>query len=453
MTGRPVTYAQTLSAATAIASGIRSSERDTVAVSTANPEHLLYTIWASILSGTSLVFCPDFDDPAQVHATLSESGAGLLLTDRVQLLAQDWAVPVERLLTAPLDRGSASGTVASLPVPTQADAGFLFQTSGTAGEPKWVHCAFMQCGSVIECMLAEGALDHATGQTVYLTPPLFHSYGLSAMLEYTRAGSAIVLPSSTSPLGPVAELRDPGLAARVTAIEGVPDLHSQLARLIGRLSLRNLRHIGFGGGALEPDAVAAILEHHPEITVSVRYGLTETPSVVTHKLFRPGHEADWRSSGLPLSIYGIRIETPQGDVLGPGLEGEIVVSGAGVARYFRSGVSSAQRTLRTGDIGYLTPGGELVVVGRHSAFLKFRGYRLSPEQIESAIRSFDGIEDCRVLMRDGRLAAELVSQAAPLPTSALVTHIKHRLPSYAVPEQFIKVDSIPRTRSGKIKRH
>jgi arthrofactin-type cyclic lipopeptide synthetase B len=99
-----------------------------------------------------------------------------------------------------------------------------------------------------------------------------------------------------------------------------------------------------------------------------------------------------------------------------------------------------------------SPDGELVVTGRSSSYLKYRGYRLSPEEIESCINTCDGVFECRVLVLDGRLVAEVVCKDAGV-IGRIPSTIRPRLPMHALPEQFQRVDAVPRTASGKIKRH
>ena len=67
--------------------------------------------------------------------------------------------------------------------------------------------------------------------------------------------------------------------------------------------------------------------------------------------------------------------------------------------------------------------------------------------------TMDGIRDGRVLMRDNRLLAELVtdSEASP-PQRAVIDYLAERLPTYCVPDTISFVPRIPRTASGKIRR-
>jgi acyl-CoA synthetase (AMP-forming)/AMP-acid ligase II len=86
-------------------------------------------------------------------------------------------------------------------------------------------------------------------------------------------------------------------------------------------------------------------------------------------------------------------------------------------------------------------------------FLKHRGFRLSPEHIESVIRSFSGVDDCRISVQDSRLVAEVLSYDLSVSKIDLLNYLAERLPSYAVPEDILKVEHIPRTSSGKVKRY
>lgn len=67
---------------------------------------------------------------------------------------------------------------------------------------------------------------------------------------------------------------------------------------------------------------------YPALSYSVRYGLTETPSVaVSHKVFAPPYTENWHSSGKVLPIYTLRIVDEAGVSLPVGQPGEIHIQG------------------------------------------------------------------------------------------------------------------------------
>lgn len=448
-----VSYGKTLSRARELGQFLaltsRIAGRRSVGICTESPEYIVYILWATIFADISLVFLPLCRDPDAMLSAMKEASVEVLLTDEPGLLPESWCLDLRDILQRDLSGFSQPEALdrARMTIPHNSEAGLIFQTSGTAGEPKWVQCEYWKLSTVINCMLQNGTLDHARGQSVFLTPPLYHSYGLCAFLEYTAVGGMIIFPQGTPPLGPVGDLRDPWLRENVTAIEGVPYFYSQLSKLVNRFILPALTHLGLGGGGLERIAFDRLTQAYPDVTVSVRYGLTETPSVVSHKVIQSSSSEGWNSSGPVLPVYNVEIVNERGQALGSNQEGEIIVSGGCVGNY----IGQSSDRLLTGDSGYITDSNELVVTGRKSLYIKNRGFRVSPERIESIIVSFDGVQDCRVRMLDCRLIAEVVHNDS-VSQGDILAFMSARLPGYAIVDEFVRVESVPRTPSGKIKR-
>ena len=380
---------------------------------------------------------------------LREAGAGILLTDIAELSNCPWVVSFEQFERRLPDYGPDTTVVA--PTDESGERGaFMLQTSGTAGEPRWVVCRFQQHLRVLECMHSAGCLDHVAGRTVFLTVPVFHSYGLSAMLEYLSEGGTLVFPSVASRFGPVGELNTPHIRDSVDAIEAVPYFYDQLVKLSGRLLPPQIVHVGFGGGAISTSTTDALYGYWPQACYSVRYGLTETPSVVSHKFATLHKQRDPRAAGLTLPCYDIQIVDANGHSVKRGQEGEIVLYGENLGSYLGAADPDG---FPTGDLGFLEKNRELFVTGRRSAFLKNRSFRISPERIESLLMTVDGIRDGRVLMRDNRLHAELVADGdANPPQHAVIDYLSARLPAYCIPDRISFIQRIPRTASGKIRR-
>ncbi|MCA9955575.1 MAG: acyl--CoA ligase [Anaerolineales bacterium] len=420
-----------------------------VAISLNSGTAVLQLVWACLSSGICLAFLPTISDPEQVAALQSQIGAELLITDLPELQALPGALSFAALQQAAEQEDDGDWDTAVSP---QTPA-FLFQTSGTTGAAKWIQVTHGQYAAAIESMQDVGCLDHAIEQTVFITPPLSHSYGLSSLLEYSAMGAAVVLPAAGSTMGAVGDLLQERFNGVITALEGVPHFYAQLARLARRVNLPNLRHIGFGGGALDQEAVRQIQAVHSDLSYSVRYGLTETPSVVSHKRFAPPYADNWQSSGQVLPIYTLRLVDEAGNCVPAGQPGEIQLQGESLAWPYW-GETAVADFFPTGDIGYIDPTTEeLFINGRQSAFLKVRGYRLSPEYLESVIGSCAGVVDCRVSGSKTGILAEVVPADASVSSQTLLAALAAKLPNYALPEAITFVDAIPRTHSGKIKRY
>lgn len=419
---------------------VGGSRRLRVGVVAESSPALPFLIWAAILRDDDLLFLPAAPDTGQLRATAAAMHTDLVFSASARepgvgpIALDGWFADAAR---------ADSGDSCLIDGPAEPQGSFVFQTSGTEGEPKTVVTPYRHYRKVIDAMRSCGALDHANRQTCFISQPLFHSYGLCSYLEYTACASHTILPTGGSPLGPVGELADPQIAAHVTAVEGVPHFWSLAARLAERIRAPRIRHLGLGGGRLDIAVVNKLLGHFPGVTVSVRYGLTETPSVVSHKVYAAPHATDWQSSGRVVPAYRVDILGGDGTPAATGQEGEVIVSGDCVA--VEGGV------LRTGDLGFISADGELHITGRKSAFIKHHGYRLSPEPIESALMQFPGIRDCRVRGSEEQLIAELVDEP-PVVRRDLIAHLRMQLPAHCIPDRFVSVTEVPRTYSGKIKR-
>ncbi len=413
-----------------------------IGVSAESSRFLPFLLWASILARLDLLLLPAFRRPEMLEAAVEPLGLRAVFSDAENMVLRSGFIRLDRIMEfAASDPGDPG---VALPDATVTPA-FVFQTSGTEGAPKSVRCEHWKFARVIEAMLGDGALAHARECRAFISQPLVHSYGLCAFLEYCAAEATVVLPPENSALGPVGDLMNAERFRSIEAIEGVPYFWSQFAKLRSKIRLPALRHLGLGGGRLDPAIMRNIVDQHPGATISVRYGLTETPSVATHKVYRPPHrpEQDWISSGRVISAYEVEIRGENGQLVVAGSEGEIFVLG--------TCVSDPSGELRTGDLGYFDDAGELIVTGRRSAFIKRRGYRLSPEMIEAAASQCEGIRDCRAVGRGEQLILEVVL-ARPRSDVELLAALRQRLSDTMVPDLLVRVEQIPRTYSGKIKR-
>jgi acyl-coenzyme A synthetase/AMP-(fatty) acid ligase len=418
-------------------------------------EPLVPLLWAALIEGRSFAFLPQNQDPDLTKRLMEQVGASSVISDNAELCKLPQAISVADLFRTQCHDSTP------LPAIRPAIATFMLHTSGTTGAPKWVKLSEVQFLQAIQSLAQAGGLDHAHHQYAYLTPPLTHSYGLSTFLEYTFVGSAIALAPTLQPLSVLGGLTRKPLSTEITALEGVPDFYRFLAKFSRKVDLPNLRHIGFGGGAVDLAAVSWLAERASPLTCSIRYGLTETPSVVSHKVatlpWQSDHgvtlEVDRPVSGNILPIYDVRIVDESGQPVSQGQEGEILIQGDCLGLPYLGEKPSPNAHFPTGDLGYLDAAGELVITGRKSLFLKHKGFRISPEMIESAILSIPDILDCRVSLKNDELIAEIVCQDANVSIQSVFEAITPKLPSYALPTSIFWVEHLPRTPSGKLKRY
>jgi acyl carrier protein len=156
-----------------------------------------------------------------------------------------------------------------------------------------------------------------------------------------------------------------------------------------------------------------------------------------------------------------------------GIKGELYIAGKGLARgYLGRPELTAERFIpdpfaptpgsrlyKTGDLGTLLRNGNIDFLGRNDFQLKIRGMRIELGEIQSILRRHDNIRDAVVILmgapqpHDKRLVAYVVEKAAGTTSpKQLKDYLKHKLPDYMVPGDFVFMDQLPLTPSGKVNR-
>ena len=114
----------------------------------------------------------------------------------------------------------------------------------------------------------------------------------------------------------------------------------------------------------------------------------------------------------------------------------------------------------TGDFGKIDKDGFLTIVGRKKNVINFAGMKIFPDEVEAVLNRYPFIEESVVYD-----APHLVYGALPVAKIVMKNGLKQaldvenlrrfcyqQLAPYKVPKEFICVDHLPKTASGKIKR-
>jgi amino acid adenylation domain-containing protein len=152
----------------------------------------------------------------------------------------------------------------------------------------------------------------------------------------------------------------------------------------------------------------------------------------------------------------------------PGESGELLISGAGVARgYFERPSLTAERFLpdllvagqrmyRTGDEVRQLGDSRIEFIGRLDQQIKLRGYRIELGEIETAMMACEGIRESVVTLRTDDsgepFLAGFYTAAGPVSAGILRESLGRRLPAYMVPRLFEPLEVFPLTPNGKMDR-
>ena len=171
------------------------------------------------------------------------------------------------------------------------------------------------------------------------------------------------------------------------------------------------------------------------------------------------------SCGIPFPDHELAILSGSGEPVAECVEGEICLRGPSVAAGYMGMAEQFQKLMRngwfhTGDLGYLAQG-ELYVTGRIKDLIIINGRNIHPQTVEWVTSAVEGVKRGSVaaFSRPGRNGEELVLvvEAKSNDTSEMISAIElavHQAiltrPAHIV---CIKPGSLPRTSSGKLKRH
>jgi acyl-coenzyme A synthetase/AMP-(fatty) acid ligase/acyl carrier protein len=224
-----------------------------------------------------------------------------------------------------------------------------------------------------------------------------------------------------------------------------------------------------GGEALTSELAAALLERG--VALWNVYGPTET--TIWSTLHGAASAPSASRVGLPIANTTCHVLDPAGNPVPPGIPGELVIGGAGVARGYLgqpaltaerfvpdpfSGVADA-RLYRTGDLARRHGDGRLEILGRLDFQVKVRGFRVELGEIEAALTALPEIAQAVVVASaspggDVHLIAHLIAaEASPPPSPAqLREQLAARLPAYMIPAAWRYVAAYPLTANHKIDR-
>ncbi|MEL7001562.1 MAG: amino acid adenylation domain-containing protein [Bacteroidota bacterium] len=191
------------------------------------------------------------------------------------------------------------------------------------------------------------------------------------------------------------------------------------------------------------------------------YGPTEASIDVSCYETKP--DDDLIYIGKPISNTRIVILDDQMKLLPTGFQGEICLSGIGLAigylnndeltneKFPLAPFLENERIYKTGDYGRIDHNGNIVYVGRIDSQIKLRGYRIELGEIENQLLTFEPVLNTAVLCdHDREILIAFIQSAHKVEPYEIESYLTERLPSYMVPSKSIVLTDFPSTASGKI---
>ncbi len=351
---------------------------------------------------------------------------------------------------------------AAPPAPDPETLASIVYTSGTTGQVKGACLSHGNLAFVTWSIAESFAFGRdAPSERFAGNLPLYYTYGKSVLLLAAYLAAPIVFTQRFLSAQTLLDMID---SHAVTHLSLVPYYCNLLLRnpRFTSASLPQLRRITIAGGALHPEGLEEMLRRFPDHVLPM-YGLTEASTRVT--CMTPGERVRRpRSCGKAIPGVEIRIEDDAGRSPEPGDAGEVLVRGPNVMQgYFRdpdgTAATMSNDWLRSGDLGYLDSDGYLTISGRRKDVIKVMGESVSALSVEGVIAALPDVREVAVkgvpdATTGEAIAAFVVPREGADPSSdSIRRHCADVLGRSRVPAHIRFIEALPRTGSGKVRKH
>ncbi|MFE7074185.1 amino acid adenylation domain-containing protein [Streptomyces sp. NPDC057620] len=429
----------------------------------------LFAALLAVLRAGCAYLLLDIDYPSdRLSFMLTDTGAAACLTRRE--LTAKLSAPEARMICLEEHEQDIAALPAGPPgVPvTSADGAYVIYTSGSTGMPKGTvvtHRAFVRLLRDADYLTLHP--DDVSGQGADVT---FDAAAFEIWAPLVAGARLVVLDKET--------LLDPAALTaalerhRLTTLFLTTALFNQVVAADPG-AFRGLRHMLFGGEAVNSARVAQVLAAGPPGRLVHLYGPSETTTFATWHLVREADEHTAVPIGGPVANTTVYVLDELLEPVPVGVVGELFIAGPGVAHgYMDRPELTAERFLanpfagppderlyRTGDLVRWSAAGALEYVGRADHQVKIRGYRIEPSEIERVLQQHPDIEAALVVARaeaegEHKRLVGYVRPAAGRQTepAGLRAFVAARLPEFMVPSALVTLAEFPLLPNGKIDR-
>jgi amino acid adenylation domain-containing protein len=447
------------------AQGVERGQR--VGVCLERSSALIFTLLAILKSGAAYVPL-DPDVPADRLAFMLDDAGASTVVMRETLSAGLAHAPC-RVLRLDVERAA----IAEQPADDESlrtqpsDLACVMYTSGSTGAPKGVAVPHR---AIVRLVRATDYMQLGAGDVVaQLSNPAFDAATFEIWGALLNGARIELIPRDTM-LAPRA-LADALKRHSVTTVFLTTALFNQLARE-APAAFSACRDVLFGGEAVDPKAVAAILRDEPPQRLLHVYGPTETTTFATWHLVTAVEDAARTVPiGGPIGYTEVYVLDRYGEPVPIGVAGEIHIGGPGLALGYLGQpqltaerfiphpfTSSGARLYRTGDRARYRPDGAIEFLGRLDRQVKIRGHRVEPGEVEAALLRLPDVREAVVIVRgDSAEARQMIAYVAsatgahPAPAQ-LMSELRRSLPQYMLPSAIVVLDALPLNRHGKVDR-
>ncbi len=356
-----------------------------------------------------------------------------------------------------IDRGAARAVRAD-------DVHNIQFTSGTTGLPKGAMLTHRNV--LLNAFYTGDRLRYTAADRVCVPVPFYHCFGcVLGSLVCSVYGAAIVVPAPSFDAAATLAAID---KERCTSVYGVPTMYvAQLEHPdFARYDLTSLRTGIMSGAPCPLPLMQKVVSAMGIREICIGYGQTEASPIITFTSVDDPIEVRVGTVGHPIPGLEVKLaDTITGLDCAPGETGELCVRGHCVmAGYYNNPEATARAVdssgwLHTGDLAKRRDDGNYRIVGRSKEMIIRGGENIYPAEIEEFLHHHPCVAEVAVAgVPDAKygevVAAWVVAKAGkPLAPEDIKAYCRDQIAYFKVPQYVMIVEHLPRTVTGKIRKH
>ena len=344
----------------------------------------------------------------------------------------------------------------------------ILYTGGTTGVNKGaVHSS--RSFNVTSMGMIELSGIYGTGTSMLAEMPMFHGFGLCTCvhLPVCIGLKVVLIPTFT-----LDSLCKTIVKGKINFMAGVPTLYEKLVdnKYLKNADLSFLKGIFCGGDSMSIESKervdAFLAEHGCKVKVRIGYGCTEC---LTATAITPRDEERPGSVGIPIPGMQYKI-TKMGttEEVSDCEDGEICISGPALMSGYYNNLSETDKVLKvhedgniwlhTGDVGKID-NGFIYFTNRIKRIIITSGYNVFPSQIEEILSRHPLVDSSCVIgvpdiIRGSKVKAVIVLkkgvEKSEETLASIHNYVKENTSAYSKPRDYKFVDSLPKTKLGKV---
>ncbi|MEU0004528.1 AMP-binding protein [Streptomyces sp. NPDC006314] len=333
------------------------------------------------------------------------------------------------------------------------DVALIAFTSGTTGRPKGCMHFHRDVLAAADTFSRHVLRPH--GDDVFAgSPPLGFTFGLGGLVVFPmRAGASALLLEQAGPrqlLPAIAE-------HRVSVLFTAPTAYRTMLDTLDGYDVSSLRRCVSAGENL-PAATWRAWHERTGVRIINGIGATELLHIfisAADEHIRPG------TTGVPVPGWQARVQDTDGAPVADGEPGLLAVRGPVGCRYLadprqRAYVRDGWNI--TGDTYVREPDGYFRYVARADDMIISAGYNIAGPEVEDALLRHPDVVETAVVGRPDELRGQVavaytvLRDGARRDPEALRAFLTSELAPYKCPREFVFLDALPRTATGKLQR-